>query len=587
MPITPNINAEKIQGNLTGVTSINSSNISATTITSLTAKTNILSATSLTTNSISFFGDILSSGSTTRVIGTTDASALTFQTNNTTRGIFNATGAGFIIGTSVPSIAPSFGINIPTRISNNWLGTGIALVQAACTYTDTTTTGGTIAKIYGDYFGVKTFAATSAITYNEIYGTYFDLPVTGSNVTANTIYTLGINGDFLTESNTKDAKITVKTSSSTNKSLISLENNVSAYAQVNCYGSNFSIVEYRNNGVFGAKNSWYILSDGSVSSGGTNSLYFMTGGYTPATQTRLIISNSSASFYVPVSATTISAVTYITTPKIKAVSNSLILGDNNSDNIYLGNNNHAFTNVVMYAASNASGYSITRVTATNTLPNFVINRVDTTTGIGGNINTVALITSGVTRLIASNNGISATSITATSAVFSSLTNTALSVYGSGTTNPIFTVQGSQGELFSVSDNLQGSLFSVNDISGLPILEAFSDNTVLMGSYQAPALNTTVKISLSAGNNTIYSIPTSAYTGAFVDYTLMNSGGARAGNIMSIWSGTSAQYSETYTNNIGNSTSNISFNIGVSGNYAVLSSSATTSGTTVKCIIRSI
>ena len=186
-----------------------------------------------------------------------------------------------------------------------------------------------------------------------------------------------------------------------------------------------------------------------------------------------------------------------------------------------------------------------------------------------------------------NNGISATSITATSAVFSSLTNTTLSVYGSGTTNPIFRVQGSSGELMSVKDSLIGTLCSINDISGLPILKVVSDNTVLMGSYQAPALNTTVKISLSAGNNTIYSIPTSAYTGAFVDYTLMNSGGARAGNIMSIWSGTSAQYSETYTNNIGNSTSNISFNIGVSGNYVVLSSSATTSGTTVKCIIRSI
>ena len=48
----------------------------------------------------------------------------------------------------------------------------------------------------------------------------------------------------------------------------------------------------------------------------------------------------------------------------------------------------------------------------------------------------------------------------------------LTVYGSGSTQPVFTVQGSQGELFSVTDSLSGSLFSVNDISGLPILEVF-------------------------------------------------------------------------------------------------------------------
>jgi hypothetical protein len=68
----------------------------------------------------------------------------------------------------------------------------------------------------------------------------------------------------------------------------------------------------------------------------------------------------------------------------------------------------------------------------------------------------------------------------------------LTVIGSGnsTSSPIFSVVGSQGELFTVSDSLTGSLFSVNDISGLPILEVFSDNTTLMGSYQAPSLNTT-------------------------------------------------------------------------------------------------
>jgi hypothetical protein len=166
----------------------------------------------------------------------------------------------------------------------------------------------------------------------------------------------------------------------------------------------------------------------------------------------------------------------------------------------------------------------------------------------------------------------------------------LTVIGSGnsTTSPLFTVQGSSGELFSVTDSLTGSLFSVNDISGLPILEVFSDNRILQGSYLAPSLNTTVRTSLTAGTNSVYSIPTSAYTGAFFDYTLISTGstGARAGTIMSIWSGSTTQYTDVSTNDIG-TTTGVTFSVAVSGSNAVLSSSATTTGWTLKTIVRSI
>ena len=44
----------------------------------------------------------------------------------------------------------------------------------------------------------------------------------------------------------------------------------------------------------------------------------------------------------------------------------------------------------------------------------------------------------------------------------------LEVYGSGST--ILDIQGSQGQLFSVTDDLTGTLFTVSDISGIPIFE---------------------------------------------------------------------------------------------------------------------
>jgi hypothetical protein len=164
----------------------------------------------------------------------------------------------------------------------------------------------------------------------------------------------------------------------------------------------------------------------------------------------------------------------------------------------------------------------------------------------------------------------------------------LTVIGSGnsTTSPLFSVQGSSGELFSVSDSLVGSLFSVNDISGLPIMEVFSDNTTLWGSYQAPSLNTTVKTSAGTGSTTVYTIPQSAYTGAFFEYTVSSTSGARAGSIMSIFSGSSVQYTETTTNDIG-STTGLTFSVSANTTNVVLLASGVTAGWTIKTIVRSI
>jgi hypothetical protein len=61
----------------------------------------------------------------------------------------------------------------------------------------------------------------------------------------------------------------------------------------------------------------------------------------------------------------------------------------------------------------------------------------------------------------------------------------LIVNGSGST--ILDIQGSQGQLFSVTDQLSGSLFSVNDISGIPVFEAFSDDTIKIGTFNNEAI----------------------------------------------------------------------------------------------------
>ena len=47
--------------------------------------------------------------------------------------------------------------------------------------------------------------------------------------------------------------------------------------------------------------------------------------------------------------------------------------------------------------------------------------------------------------------------------------------------------GKSGSLFEISDVLTGSLMSVNDISGVPIFEVFSDDKMVVGSYASNAL----------------------------------------------------------------------------------------------------
>ena len=48
----------------------------------------------------------------------------------------------------------------------------------------------------------------------------------------------------------------------------------------------------------------------------------------------------------------------------------------------------------------------------------------------------------------------------------------------------FSVEGSQGKLFTITDQISGSLFSVNGIGGLPILEVFDNNTIIAGGFNA-------------------------------------------------------------------------------------------------------
>ena len=161
----------------------------------------------------------------------------------------------------------------------------------------------------------------------------------------------------------------------------------------------------------------------------------------------------------------------------------------------------------------------------------------------------------------------------------------LSVESSGST--VFEVIGSEGTLFSIDDDLDGVIFTANDRSGLPVLEASASGEVYIGK-SPQSLYTTAVISSNNANVTqsIYGLDTSSYGGAFFEYTAHSGSNARAGNIMSVWNGSSLNFTETTTTDIG-STSDLVMKVHISQSQAQLAAFSTTAGYNIKTIIKSI
>ena len=161
----------------------------------------------------------------------------------------------------------------------------------------------------------------------------------------------------------------------------------------------------------------------------------------------------------------------------------------------------------------------------------------------------------------------------------------LKVHGSGSS--VFEVIGTEGTLFSVDDDLDGTIFSANDRTGLPVLEASASGEVYIGK-SPQSLYTTAVISSTTANisQSIFGLSTSSYDGVFVDYTATSASNARAGSIMSIWNGSNLNFTETTTTDIGDTT-NLIIQVAISQSQAQIQSYATTAGYKIKTIIRSI
>ena len=158
---------------------------------------------------------------------------------------------------------------------------------------------------------------------------------------------------------------------------------------------------------------------------------------------------------------------------------------------------------------------------------------------------------------------------------SKLSGSSFTIEKSGST--VFEVIGSEGTLFSIDDDLDGTIFSANDRSGLPVLEASASGEVYIGKSPQSLYTTAVISSTTAATTqSIYGLSTSSYGGAFFDYTVQSGSDARAGSIMSVWNGSNISFTETTTTDIGDTTD---FNVivHISESQAQIASHATRAG----------
>jgi hypothetical protein len=144
-----------------------------------------------------------------------------------------------------------------------------------------------------------------------------------------------------------------------------------------------------------------------------------------------------------------------------------------------------------------------------------------------------------------------------------------------TINGALTITGSSGTLFSSNIDtivLTGSLI----VTG---------STTITGSLNIgiSTITTNIITSSAAGANTVFNQATGSYTGAKYLYTIASASNSRTGEVLAVWNGTTTQYTDVSTLDIG-STSNVSASVSIVTAQAQFIINTGTSGWRIKSYV---
>ena len=120
------------------------------------------------------------------------------------------------------------------------------------------------------------------------------------------------------------------------------------------------------------------------------------------------------------------------------------------------------------------------------------------------------------------------------------------------------------------------------VGGSALTSSFSNQFDINGTLLTTQENTDV----DNGTETIATVSTTSYTGAFFDYVLNDGTNYRAGTVTSIFDGSNVQYNDNSTLDIGN-TSGVTFLVDIDGTTARLRATVTTNNWTIKSFTRAL
>jgi hypothetical protein len=138
--------------------------------------------------------------------------------------------------------------------------------------------------------------------------------------------------------------------------------------------------------------------------------------------------------------------------------------------------------------------------------------------------------------------------------------------------PLLIVSGSAGQLFVVENSTTGSLLQIYDTGSNSVFSINGNAEIVYGVSSSILATQFTTIPVTSSYQTIYNIQTGSYSGAFVNYTVVSASNARAGQLMSVWRNGTASYAESTTTDIGD-TSQIAFDVVMTGSIAQIAVSA--------------
>jgi hypothetical protein len=120
------------------------------------------------------------------------------------------------------------------------------------------------------------------------------------------------------------------------------------------------------------------------------------------------------------------------------------------------------------------------------------------------------------------------------------------------------------------------------VGGTSLTASYADTLVVTDTLLSSQQNTDV----DTGTETVATVVTTFYDGAFFDYVANDGTNYRAGTVMAVWDGSSVQYADNSTADIGD-TSGVTLAVDISGTDARLRATVTSDNWNIKAFVRAL